>query len=359
MQGFPKELGAMWGGPAVHDIDNDGIFDIICATYNKKIYAIDVNSSEVKSGFPFTAQGRFVTPPTIADVNSDGNFEIIVGSSIGEIYVLKNDGTILAEYDSGNDIRGGISVSDVNNDGDLELLFGGDDDKLHVWNPQFNELIAGWPRDLGGDMYSEPLVVDIDGDNQMEIIATRRTGMLFAFEYDGTIVPNFPINIDGSIESTPTIEDLDNDGNLEIIVSSTSGIDAIDIKYSSNLGSNWSIFRGSSNRAGVYESSLMYSFLEEIIIPDKFYVSQNYPNPFNPSTNFYINMPEAGNLSVNVFDVNGRMIKELINTNVNSGRVQVRWSGKNQFDMMSPTGIYFLRVETSTNYHVQKLALVK
>jgi len=27
--------------------------------------------------------------------------------------------------------------------------------------------------------------------------------------------------------------------------------------------------------------------------------------------------------------------------------------------MMSPTGIYFLRVETSSNYHVQKLALVK
>ena len=95
------------------------------------------------------------------------------------------------------------------------------------------------------------------------------------------------------------------------------------------------------------------------IIPKKFYVSQNYPNPFNPSTSFYIDMPEAGNLSVKVFDVNGRVVKELINTYVNSGRVQARWSGKNEFDMMSPTGIYFLRVETSTNYHVQKLALVK
>ena len=94
-------------------------------------------------------------------------------------------------------------------------------------------------------------------------------------------------------------------------------------------------------------------------IPKMFYVSQNYPNPFNPSTSFYIDMPEAGNLSVKVFDVNGRVVKELINTYVNSGRVQARWSGKNEFDMMSPTGIYFLRVETSTNHHVQKLALVK
>ena len=88
-------------------------------------------------------------------------------------------------------------------------------------------------------------------------------------------------------------------------------------------------------------------------------MSQNYPNPFNPSTNFYIDMPKAGNLLVKVFDVNGRVVKELINTYVNSGRVQARWSGKNEFDMMSPTGIYFLRVETSTDYHVQKLALIK
>jgi flagellar hook assembly protein FlgD len=70
-------------------------------------------------------------------------------------------------------------------------------------------------------------------------------------------------------------------------------------------------------------------------------------------------MPEAGNLSVKVYDVNGKLVKELINTYVNKGRVQSLWSGKNEFDMMSPTGIYFLRVETSSNYHVQKLALVK
>ena len=98
---------------------------------------------------------------------------------------------------------------------------------------------------------------------------------------------------------------------------------------------------------------------KENIVPDKFYVSSNYPNPFNPTTRFYIDVPEAGNLSVKVYDVNGKLVKELMDTYVNKGRVQSRWSGKNEFDMMSPTGIYFLRVETSSNYHVQKLALVK
>jgi hypothetical protein len=96
-----------------------------------------------------------------------------------------------------------------------------------------------------------------------------------------------------------------------------------------------------------------------VITPKEFALLNNYPNPFNPVTTLRFDLPEAGNLSVSIYDVKGKVVKELINTYVNKGRVQSRWSGKNEFDMMSPTGIYFLRVETSTNYHVQKLALVK
>ena len=358
MSGFPKELGSMWTGPAVHDIDNDGAYDIVCTTYDKEIYAIDVSGGTIKPGFPVTLEGRLDISPTVVDVDSDGDYEIAVGSNDGELYVLHHDGTIFAQYDTGDDIRGGISVCDLNNDGQLDLLFGGYDDKIHVWDPVANELLPGWPVDLGFNILSEPLIADLDGDGQVEVLAARKTGKIFGLESDGSMMTNFPIAVDGSIESTPAIEDIDNDGDLEIIVGSTSGLEVIDIKSSAELMDSWSMYRGTMHRTGVYDASVM-SVENNEIIPKKFYVSQNYPNPFNPSTSFYIDMPEAGNLSVKVFDVNGRVVKELINTYVNSGRVQARWSGKNEFDMMSPTGIYFLRVETSTNYHVQKLALVK
>ena len=36
-----------------------------------------------------------------------------------------------------------------------------------------------------------------------------------------------------------------------------------------------------------------------------------------------------------------------------------KWSGKNNFGVMSPTGIYFLQVEIGSHYHVLKLALIK
>ena len=52
ISGFPREIGAMWVGPAVHDIDNDGSYDIICATYDREVYAIEANEGTIKAGFP-------------------------------------------------------------------------------------------------------------------------------------------------------------------------------------------------------------------------------------------------------------------------------------------------------------------
>ena len=51
-----------------------------------------------------------VFPPTIVDIDNDGDYEIAVGSNDGELYVLHHDGTIFAQYNTGDDIRGGISV---------------------------------------------------------------------------------------------------------------------------------------------------------------------------------------------------------------------------------------------------------
>ena len=205
--GFPKELGMMWAGPAVHDIDNDGSFDVVVVTDDKEVYAIEASGGSVKSGFPFMAEGRFNTAPTIVDLDNNGDYEIVVGSKNGELYVLHHDGTIFSEYDTGDDIRGGISICDLNNDGQLDLLFGGYDDKVHVWDPVANELLDGWPVDLGFNILSEPLVADLDGDGQVEVVAARKTGKIFAYESDGSLMASFPINVDGSIESTPVIDD--------------------------------------------------------------------------------------------------------------------------------------------------------
>ena len=357
--GFPKELGEMWVGPAVHDLDNDGVVEVVCVTYEKEIYVVEAIGGAIKPGFPFTAESRFSMPATIVDVDNDGDYEIAAGCNSGDLYVLHHDATLLAQYNTGDDIRGGISVTDLNNDGQLDLLFGGYDDKIHAWDPIADMLLPGWPVDLGYNSLSEPMLADLDGDGQIEVLAARKTGKIFAYESDGSLMGNFPISVDGSIESSPAIEDIDNDGDLELLIGTTAGLEVIDIKLDAELMDSWSMYRATMHRTGTYDASVMTVGGKENIIPEKFYVSDNYPNPFNPSTNFYIDVPEAGNLIVRIYDVSGRLVNELINTKVVAGRINSRWSGKDSYGMMLPTGIYFLQVETGSHYHVQKLALVK
>ena len=170
---------------------------------------------------------------------------------------------------------------------------------------------------------------------------------------------NFPISTGGIIETTPIIEDIDNDGDLEIIVGTTAGLQVVDIKLNAELMDTWHLYRATAFRTGVYDEAVMSVDKVGHIVPDKFYVSDNYPNPFNPSTNFFIDVPSSGRLNISIYDVNGKIVNEVINTYVEAGRIYGSWSGKNMNGKNMPTGIYFMKVKTSLNYHVQKLALVK
>ena len=114
------------------------------------------------------------------------------------------------------------------------------------------------------------MVADLDGDGQIEVLAARKTGKIFAYESDGSLMGNFPIPVAGSIESTPAIEDLDNDGDLELIIGTTAGLDVIDIKFDAELMDSWSMYRGTMHRAGVYDASVMTVGGQESIIPAQF-----------------------------------------------------------------------------------------
>ena len=70
-------------------------------------------------------------------------------------------------------------------------------------------------------------------------------------------------------------------------------------------------------------------------------------------TTFYIDVPSAGRLNISIYDVNGKLVNEVINTYVEAGRIYGSWSGKNISGKNMPTGIYFMKVKTSLNFHVQ------
>jgi len=74
----------------------------------------------------------------------------------------------------------------------------------------------------------------------------------------------------------------------------------------------------------------------------KEYKISNYPNPYNPATNIFYQLPENGHVTIKVYDMLGREIKELVNSVRTSGRYEVQFDGS---DLSSGTYIYQIVVD--------------
>ena len=359
VNGFPINIDEkMLVGPATGDLEGDGAIDIVLCTWEDNIYAID-NMGAVKPGFPFLSTNRFNSPPTLVDIDSDGDLEIVAGNDSGILHILHHDGSEMTSFDTGDDIRGGISVSDINDNGSYEILFTGYDDFLHIWNPILGQEVQGWPIDLGSNSLSEPATADLDNDGDLEVIAANKNGQIFIFHHDGTLFNNFPTSISGNIESSPAIGDVDNDGDFEIAIATTMGLKVIDIKSELGPRISWKLHRGNRYRSGSLAMTLLSFSNKKESVPQNFSVSPNYPNPFNPSTNIDIETASSGKLLVTIYDVSGRLVNTLMNKNINAGYYSVTWNGQNLKGEAMPTGIYFVQVESGSDLGIRKIMLIK
>ena len=243
-------------GPAVGDLEGDGIIDIVVVTWDDHIYALD-SGGNIKSGFPVLSTNRFNSPATLADLDGNGTLEIIAGNDSGLLHILHHDGTEMSTFDTGDDIRGGISVSDIDNDGSYELLFSGYDDMIHVLNPISGQELEGWPIDMNSNSLSGPVTADLDNDGDLEIVGAIKSGTVYVFHHDGSYFNGFPANVSGTIESTPAIGDLDSDGNYELIFGTTQGLQVFDIKTDKGEMLSWKMHRGNVFRNGTLGLSLL------------------------------------------------------------------------------------------------------
>ena len=89
-------------------------------------------------------------------------------------------------------------------------------------------------------------------------------------------------------------------------------------------------------------------------LPSEFNLSQNYPNPFNPSTKIQIDLPIQDQVSLEVYDILGRHVSTLINTELRAGTHIYTWNA----DRFA-SGIYIYRFITSEGVFVKKMTLIK
>ncbi len=78
--------------------------------------------------------------------------------------------------------------------------------------------------------------------------------------------------------------------------------------------------------------------------PETFSLQQNYPNPFNPSTVISFQLPQVSEVSLEIYDLTGRLIRTLAAQTVPAGRHNVTWDGKDSLGRSAATGVYLYRL---------------
>ena len=288
------------------------------ATWGEEIHLDFVEvivADESGVSIPTGTENGYISIGMLGDTNQDGELNVL------DLVVLVN---FALQIDDPTDYQ--FWAGDINEDGDLNIL-----DVVQLINLILSEDV----RSVLAKHVDSKIDVQL-GNSNVIINGEQISGFEFTTNtYVNIISHNLPAQ--WNIHSSDT----------KVIGYSTDGTQMDNIIIN---------FEGE----GVIERVLLSDGcgcpldMDITVVPEEFTISQNYPNPFNPSTRIDFGLPQDSFVSIYVYDINGRQVAELLNSNQLAGYHSIVWNAQDQ-----SSGIYFLRISTQNDQHTMKLNLMK
>jgi hypothetical protein len=297
------------------------------------------------------------------DFDLDGKANFSVGSVWGEVFVY--------EYVDGNEFNliriDSLPISnaflstfttDLDDNGKPELWIGGDgyidgvgstllylfeatgDDQYEI---VYTIAIIGVISFFAGNM----LPVDLDNDGQDEVLLCIDQHVLVfknvSGEYKLLYIKRNELMNQNSVYLSATAADLDDDGYPEILIS-------MDLVENNSIKGFSRIYKKSStiNVNNEYGTN-----------PQEYFLSQAYPNPFNPVTTIKFNTTKEERVILQVYNLLGEEIKELLNETRQSGEYEITWNGTDNLGNKVSSGIYVITMNTKNFNKSIKTVLIK
>ena len=240
-------------------------------------------------------------------------------------------------------------------------------DELPVDNTQ--NLSGGGEFVINEDVFSPGALLEIP------VFLTGGNNLLsfeFDISYDSDIVTFENVEWSEMINHF-TIEENTEDGSIRFAGMGTipDGVEGIFATVSLFVASD---FNGESldvtiNKSRINESEpiedLVITFSNTVLgidtkaIPKVYALRQNYPNPFNPTTQIKYDLPEDALVTINIYDLMGRSIKSLVNSNQSAGYRSIQWNATNNLGEPVSAGMYIYMIQAGEFRQTKKMVLLK
>jgi hypothetical protein len=115
--------------------------------------------------------------------------------------------------------------------------------------------------------------------------------------------------------------------------------------------------------AGKAQEEVVTGLESQSGLPKVYSLSQNYPNPFNPSTTIAFDIPaisgEKQFVNLTVYDIRGRCVRTLINSDLEPGSHKIRWNGRDDRGQSVASGIYLYTLKAGEEIFTRKMIVLK
>jgi hypothetical protein len=127
-------------------------------------------------------------------------------------------------------------------------------------------------------------------------------------------------------------------------------------KYKVNVKDNTN---GCSATSASVKVKIPCRVLNEELSADENVLLKGYPNPFSQSTTISFSLPQSKNVSLKIFDVEGRLIRTLANDVMSAGEHELTWDAQDEQGNAVSAKVYLLQFSTSENSETIRLSIMK
>ncbi len=219
------------------------------------------------------------------------------------------------------------------------IVFSPDEKKLYVNDSQARKIYV-WDVENDSTLTNKKLFATMTGSGSADGMKVDTNGNLYSAGPDGIWI----FKPDGSVlDKIPVPETTTNlnwgDANRKTLY----------------ITADKSIYSISLNAIGITTKiSPDHSF----VVPLQIQLFNNYPNPFNPSTTISFGLTKPDHVVLQIFDVQGKLVKTITNDYISAGEHRFVWNARNDAGLRIASGIYFYRLKTDKIVLSGKMLLI-
>ena len=330
------------GGPVfsvlgVEDFNGDGIPDVIAGASNAdetqgSVYGI--NGSDGSIEWTKTTSGTSVWALLqLDDITGDGVKDIIAGDFGGNYYLINpvNNNQINQGSIGGALLLRFEELKDVNADGFRDVLVAHSNNSGVVLSGYDGSNV--WYQSLADKSWNVAVIDDISGDDINDVIIGTLYGNNYCYFLNGVDGEEIEsVYYSSPIDAVNTISDIVGDGSMEVVVG----------------GRNGQVFCYSGGLGDIVN-------IKENVNLESSEISINYPNPFIVQTTISFNLDQSSFVTLSIYNLNGTVVKTLINESTTTGPHSVIWNGMNTAGQELKPGFYVYEITTDNGRFRKKI----